>query len=643
MQKTHYKNIKKLGLCIIAFEGTELLYNIISELRDSVDYVSLGLQKVSYHGDKMAVVDLNEIYRLRDEDKLIDNIVDIELDLNDEPRVQETQKRNLLIQDAEDNGCSHCIVIDSDEYYTRKSFEDACQEIDENDYEMTYCQYINYWHDYTHFLIYPFKQGMYVPFVSKVKYRHSFDCTDFTLPSDPTRRYVRPYKSIKKIDIGNGQTKEIKEYSVEYHVFPWQKVKMHHLSWLRADIRKKLNMWSSKTCFKNYNDLIDRAVYKYNDFKETDKTGIALMLFNTPGNVVDIGSFDKQYIHPKVDFRTRLRKVQDYKKLLVLSMSADLPLFNELEKTSNETWRNIDTEKYKNIDVEFWTYTDAKEGDKTHVDEDNHIIYIKRNFKTVDEAFNKTFSKTIYAINELKKLNIKYDYLIRTNNSTWLNIPLINYFLSWQNDDSLIFCGRTYSAFWSAFNVYGGGELMIFSKRNIDILLSAAKNPEEIENKVISCDDNIIFAIWNNRLLTLDLPQLNYIHSLEDNQDYLWNEINDEINFEQVAYQIKTYSSTEAGNNYDNRLIYDPQKMREIQRQWDNLENYDLEEKYNNLINNYYDKLIHVLPVSKNEWFSYPKEKKGVLKFKYTKTREEFPKYGNELQRKNGYKEIKFI
>ncbi|MBO6271468.1 hypothetical protein J6O48_01670 [bacterium] len=239
-------------------------------------------------------------------------------------------------------------------------------------------------------------------------------------------------------------------------------------------------------------------------------------------------------------------------------MSADLPLFNELEKVSNETWRNIDTEKYKNIDVEFWTYTDAKEGDETHIDEDNHIIYIKRNFKTVDEAFNKTFSKTIYAINELKKLNIKYDYLIRTNNSTWLNIPLINYFLSWQNDDSLIFCGRTYSAFWSAFNLYGGGELMIFSKRNIDILLSAAKNPEEIENKVISCDDNIIFAIWNNRLLTLDLPQLNYIHSLEDNQDYLWNEINDEINFEQVAYQIKTYSSIEAGNNYDNRLIYDP-------------------------------------------------------------------------------------
>ena len=44
------------------------------------------------------------------------------------------------------------------------------------------------------------------------------------------------------------------------------------------------------------------------------------MLFNTPGNTVDVKAFPKQYIHPKVDFNTRLRKVKNYKKLLVLSM-----------------------------------------------------------------------------------------------------------------------------------------------------------------------------------------------------------------------------------------------------------------------------------------------------------------------------------
>jgi len=34
---------------------------------------------------------------------------------------------------------------------------------------------------------------MYVPFITKTKYRFNFECTDFTLPSDPTRRYVRPF------------------------------------------------------------------------------------------------------------------------------------------------------------------------------------------------------------------------------------------------------------------------------------------------------------------------------------------------------------------------------------------------------------------------------------------------------------------
>ena len=147
----------------------------------------------SYHGEPISNVDLNEIFSLRDEDHLIDNIVDIKLDLSLEPRVQETEKRNLLIQDAEDNGCSHVIVIDSDEYYTKKSFERGLDMIDEQDAECSYCQYCNYGVNYKSLLVYPFEGGMYVPFVSKTKYRHQFDCTDWPYPSDPTRRFVLPF------------------------------------------------------------------------------------------------------------------------------------------------------------------------------------------------------------------------------------------------------------------------------------------------------------------------------------------------------------------------------------------------------------------------------------------------------------------
>ena len=40
---SNYKNIKKVGLSIICFEGTEHLCNIITTLRECVDYVSVGL------------------------------------------------------------------------------------------------------------------------------------------------------------------------------------------------------------------------------------------------------------------------------------------------------------------------------------------------------------------------------------------------------------------------------------------------------------------------------------------------------------------------------------------------------------------------------------------------------------------------
>lgn len=646
MQYTNYKNIKKLGLLIIAFEGTEHLYNIISELRESVDYVSIGLQRLSYHGDKISQIDLQEIFRLKDEDKLVDNIVEIELDTTKPAREQETDKRNMLIQDAEDHGCTHAIVIDSDEYYTKKAFENACQMIDDNDYPITYCQYINYYHDYRHFLVYPFKDGMYVPFVTRVEYRHSFECTDFLLPSDPTRRFVRPYSGVEKVVGKDGKVHKIKNYTVDYHVFKWNEVKMHHLSWLRADIRKKLEMWSSKKCFDNYDDLIDRAVDSFNKFDENCTQAKALMLFNTPGNSVDVKAFPKQYIHPKVDYNTRLRKVKNYKKLLVLSMCSTVdPIYNNLEEICQKTWKqntgiNRICEKIstgtpfdtfgarRNIDVDFWVYTDAEENEETHVDKENKIIYIKREYKKNEDALYHTYSKTIFALRELKKFNLDYDYLIRTNNSTWINLPLLNEFLAYQEDDSLIFTGRIYGSFWSAFNIYPGGELMIFSKRNINILDKlAGDDPIKFEKAIIGCDDNLIFGLWNKRLMKLGLRESDYIHSFEDSLKTALG--NGDIDFAQVAIQVRTY-------DVDNRLEYDIRKMKDIQQQW--IENNEsIDELYKRLIDKYYDKFIHPIKYSKDEWFKLDENTKTYCKFETTMNREEGLEYLSKRQQECGY------
>ncbi len=666
MQYTNYRNIKKLGLLIIAFEGTEHLYNIISELRESVDYVSIGLQRLSYHGDKISEIDLQEILRLRDEDKLVDNIVEIELDTSKPAREQETDKRNMLIQDAEDHGCTHAIVIDSDEYYTKKAFENACKMIDDNDYPITYCQYINYYHDYRHFLVYPFKDGMYVPFVTRVQYRHSFECTDFLLPSDPTRRFVRPYSGVEKVVGKDGKIHKIKNYTVDYHVFKWNEVKMHHLSWLRADIRKKLEMWSSKKCFDNYDDLIDRAVDSFNKFDENCTQAKALMLFNTPGNSVDVKSFPKQYIHPKVDYRTRLRKVRNPKKLLVLSMCSTVdPIYNKLEETCVKTWKNTylnnentllnesnwnqyhsSNEPY--IDIDFWVYTDAEEGEDTHADKANKIIYIKREYKDKDDALYHTYSKTIFALREIKKLELKYDYLIRTNNSTWINLPLLNEFLAYQEDDSQLFTGRIYGSFWSAFNIYAGGELMVFSRRNVDILDKlSGDDPIKFEKAILGCDDNLIFGLWNKRLMKLGLRESDYIHSFEDDL-FISPENHKDYDFAHIAIQTRTYfdkKNNQRDNKSDilkeyshseNREYYDIEKMKDIQKAWNN-NNESLKTLYNRMIEKYYDKFIHPIKYSKQDWFKLDDKTKTYCKLETTMDREEGLEYLRKRQKECGY------
>ena len=624
-----FKNIKKVGLAIICFEGTEHLYNIISAIRESVDYVSIGLQRLSYHGDPILNVDLNEIFRLRDEDHLVDNIVEIELDTTQAARVQETEKRNLLIQDAEDHGCSHVLVIDSDEYYTKKAFDYGLQQIDEHDYDMTYCQYVNYYHDYMHYLKYPFADGMYVPFVSKTKYRHSFECNDFPKPSDPTRRFV----CTKEVVNADGTKTKVK--IGDYHIFEWNEVKMHHLSWLRADIRKKLENWSSKKVFANYDDLIDRAVMAFEKFDEDDSNAQALMLFNTPGNKVDVTKFPRQFIHPAVDFMTRLRPAQDYKKVLFLSMSANCEPFNTLETVCNETWRRVDAEKYPNVKAEFWTYTETPDGKDTYVDMKNHVIYLKTEIDEKEgNTFFRTYSKTIEALTIITdKLKLDFDYIVRTNNSTWINVLLVCEFLSYVSDDSLFYCAKLYAGYFSAFNTYMGGQMMILSRRNVEVIkriCGSVATVRAFEKKWFSCDDNAIGAKLNQRFIGLKLPYERAYHTIggTDIIDADFNEA--DVDFSCPVYQIKTYNGE--------RLPNDANKMRKMNALWKQCDT-PVSELYKQLIDKWYDKTISVLKSSKEEWFKLSKEEQQKLKFKDEMERGEALRYLTIRQKQLGYQQ----
>lgn len=276
-------NIKKLGYGIIVFDDVFHLLNMISEIRDMVDEITVCLQNESYYGTPIEHSVVSYIGKLS-EKGLVDHVIWFtpktdHADMgNHAPRFVETDKRNFLLDFLEHAcGCSHSIVVDSDEFYCAGDFLEAKNMIDSNpEIKVSYCPYVNYYRDYLHVMVWPFQA--YVPFISESRFRFSFLNGSFDKPSDPTRRY------------------EIEEKGVKYAVFNFKVLKMHHLSWIRKDIRKKIDNWSSKKYFESKEGLRDRIIDRYENYKEGQN---AIIMFNVPNGEVIVDRLPRQYVKPK--------------------------------------------------------------------------------------------------------------------------------------------------------------------------------------------------------------------------------------------------------------------------------------------------------------------------------------------------------
>ena len=271
----------RIGLGIIAFDDTCHLKSIIAEIRDLCDCVVICLQRESWHGDPIEQSVIDYVDGLKHEG-FVDDIIWFE-SVNDypdddpaKPRMIETDKRNFLLDFLQGKGCTHAQVIDSDEFYDHDDYKNAIDVILSNDeISVSYCQYINYYRDYSHVLVWPFL--CYVPFISEIGYRFDFKKGMFDKPSDPTRRYA----------LGEND---------KYCILSFSLVKMHHLSWIRKDIRSKIKNWSANRYFKGIDGLEDRIIDRYENYEDGQN---AIILFFVPENNVVVNRLPDQYINPK--------------------------------------------------------------------------------------------------------------------------------------------------------------------------------------------------------------------------------------------------------------------------------------------------------------------------------------------------------
>lgn len=204
----------KLGICYMVFDGEELLEFAIKSIRNQIDHVAVTYQNTSYHGNK---TDISSLIKRLTLEGLIDEAIFFEPDLTKSPKENELNLRNIGLDASRRAGCTHHISSDVDEFYVASQLEYAKKVMDEGDFNYSVVGMSTYYKHPT-YLVYP-EQPLLVTFIHPVHNEYKVvPYPEFPFHMEITRRFVKCDK---------------------YRCFSKDEVVMHHMSYVRKDIRKK--------------------------------------------------------------------------------------------------------------------------------------------------------------------------------------------------------------------------------------------------------------------------------------------------------------------------------------------------------------------------------------------------------------------
>lgn len=155
------------------------------------------------------------------------------------------------------------------------------------------------------------------------------------------------------------------------------------------------------------------------------------------------------------------------KNLLILVMSCQDEFFANEEELIRETWgKDIIEGKYSNVDLIIYrggyeknSYSNKSKLLKLHI----------------EDGMPYTFKKTYMALNMIWNEFRKYDYVFRTNTSTYVNVPLMNELIQRMTDDTVAYYSDIYSLSEQCtpypLCISGRGNGMLLSKNLVEIIL----------------------------------------------------------------------------------------------------------------------------------------------------------------------------
>ena len=213
----------KWGVSYSVFDGHELLEASIRCIRKHVDYVNVVYQTKSWYGTP-ADDDMLPTLKKLVKSGLIDELIEYHADPNITAWVQERNRRNIGLRAAQRAGVNYFMTMDTDEFYDGTEIDSMKNCIVKNGITHSFCNVIVYGIKPTERVL--SSSSCYAPFFAKIDKR---SCLKYNkhIPAliDPTRQIAHHMFS-------------------RYYVLPV--INMHHMSFVRKNIYKKLKNSSSK-------------------------------------------------------------------------------------------------------------------------------------------------------------------------------------------------------------------------------------------------------------------------------------------------------------------------------------------------------------------------------------------------------------
>lgn len=288
----------KLGVCVSAFDGNELLIPALKQIREHVDFIVVLYQNRSWFGRPALPYDLEVL-------KQLGNLADkVELweppfiakdahDASDLERLKREHGRETCYV----NGCTHYLDMDVDEFYFPEQFKYAKQYVEDNNIDFSTIYYDNYFGNPHYRQRHDSLSTSFICKLDMTVEKSQSKAPGVLKHCDRTRTYCAPKES-------------------KLHHFPRSEIIMHNYNGFRRNLKHKFNETSRINLERGQiNNIIKDTenMMKTNNYRMSANP----FNFNRGGNmyfeycedffnIADIFSDNKKYEIPEVKYFIKL-------------------------------------------------------------------------------------------------------------------------------------------------------------------------------------------------------------------------------------------------------------------------------------------------------------------------------------------------